>query len=209
MSQTASPSAKNELPTIIIDAGHGGDDGGASANDIIEKDLNLSISKILYDLFTSNGFNVVMTRTDDNSIDTNGTTIREKKVSDMKNRLEIYNSDLNNIVISIHQNKFEQEKYNGTQIFYSPNNENSVNLAESIKSSIITLIQPKNTRECKKATKDIYLLYNAKVPAVIVECGFISNVNEAEKLKTDSYQKQLAFSIYLGVADYINNGLIC
>lgn len=205
ISQTTSPSLKENLPTIIIDAGHGGDDGGATANGIVEKNINLTISKILSDIFTSNGYNVIMTRTDDKSINTDGTTLREKKVSDMKNRLEIYNSDENNIVISIHQNKFEQEKYNGTQIFYSTNNENSKVLAESIRNSVVNLLQPENTRECKKATKEIYLLYNAKIPAVIVECGFISNYSEAEKLKTESYQKQLAFSIYLGVLDYINS----
>lgn len=205
ISQTTSPSLKENLPTIIIDAGHGGDDGGATANGIVEKNINLSISKILSDIFTSNGYNVIMTRTDDKSINTDGTTLREKKVSDMKNRLEIYNSDENNIVISIHQNKFQQEKYSGTQIFYSTNNENSKVLAESIRSSVVNLLQPENTRECKKATKEIYLLYNAKIPAVIVECGFISNYSEAEKLKTESYQKQLAFSIYLGVLDYINS----
>ena len=209
ISQTTSPSLKENLPTIIIDAGHGGDDGGATANGIVEKNINLSISKVLSDIFTSNGYNVIMTRTDDKSINTDGTTLREKKVSDMKNRLEIYNSDENNIVISIHQNKFEQEKYSGTQIFYSTNNENSKLLAESIRNSVVNLLQPENTRECKKATKEIYLLYNAKIPAVIVECGFISNYSEAEKLKTESYQKQLAFSIYLGVLDYINSDTFC
>lgn len=209
ISQTTSPSLKENLPTIIIDAGHGGDDGGATANGIVEKNINLSISKVLSDIFTSNGYNVIMTRTDDKSINTDGTTLREKKVSDMKNRLEIYNSDENNIVISIHQNKFQQEKYSGTQIFYSTNNENSKVLAESIRNSVVNLLQPENTRECKKATKEIYLLYNAKIPAVIVECGFISNYSEAEKLKTDSYQKQLAFSIYLGVLDYINSDTFC
>lgn len=209
ISQTTSPSVKENLPTIIIDAGHGGDDGGATANGIVEKNINLSISKVLSDIFTSNGYNVIMTRTDDKSINTDGTTLREKKVSDMKNRLEIYNSDENNIVISIHQNKFQQEKYSGTQIFYSTNNENSKVLAESIRNSVVNLLQPENTRECKKATKEIYLLYNAKIPAVIVECGFISNYSEAEKLKTDSYQKQLAFSIYLGVLDYINSDTFC
>ena len=145
-----------------------------------------------------------MTRTDDNSIGVKDTTIREQKVSDMKKRLEIYNSNKENIVISIHQNKFQQEKYNGTQIFYSANNEKSSILAENIKTSVVNLLQPNNTRECKKATKEIYLLYNSKVPSVIVECGFLSNKNEAEKLKTDSYQKQLAFTIYLGVSNYIN-----
>ena len=204
VSQTVSTTVNNKTPIIVIDAGHGGEDGGATANNIIEKDINLSIAKKLEMIFTSNGYEVIMTRTDDNSIGVKDTTIREQKVSDMKKRLEIYNSNKENIVISIHQNKFQQEKYNGTQIFYSTNNEKSSILAENIKTSVVNLLQPNNTRECKKATKEIYLLYNSKVPSVIVECGFLSNKNEAEKLKTDSYQKQLAFTIYLGVSNYIN-----
>lgn len=195
----------NNKYTIIIDAGHGGEDGGAVANNLTEKDINLEISKILSDIFVSNGYKVVMTRSNDNSIESSGTTLRERKVSDMKNRLEIYNSDENNIVISIHQNKFEIEKYSGTQIFYSPNNEKSSVLAESIRTSVIGLIQPENTRECKKATKDIYLLYNSKVPSIIVECGFLSNNAEAQKLSTETYQKQMAYSIYLGIVNYLNN----
>lgn len=195
----------NNKYTIIIDAGHGGEDGGAVANNLTEKDINLNISKILSDMFVSNGYKVVMTRSNDNSIENSGTTLRERKVSDMKNRLEIYNSDENNIVISIHQNKFEIEKYSGAQIFYSPNNEESSLLAESIKSSIVNLIQPDNTRECKKATKDIYLLFNSKVPSVIVECGFLSNNEEAQKLNTETYQRQMAYSIFLGMTNYLNS----
>lgn len=198
-------SSGNISHTIIIDAGHGGDDGGAVANNLTEKDINLKISQILSDMFVSNGYNVIMSRSSDNSIESFGTTLRERKVSDMKNRLEIYNSDENNIVISIHQNKFEIEKYSGAQIFYSPNNEKSSVLAENVKSSIVSLIQPENTRECKQATKDIYLLYNSKVPSIIVECGFLSNYEEAQKLNTEIYQKQMAYSIYLGVTDYLNS----
>lgn len=204
LSQSVSTNIINKTPIIVIDAGHGGEDGGATANNITEKDINLSIAKKLENIFISNGYEVIMTRTDDDSIGIKDSTIREQKVSDMKKRLDIYNSNEENIVISIHQNKFEQEKYSGTQIFYSTNNENSSVLAENIKTSVVNLIQPNNTRGCKKATKDIYLLYNSKVPSVIVECGFLSNKNEAEKLKTESYQKQMAFSIFLGVSNYIN-----
>ncbi len=195
---------ENSKHTIIIDAGHGGDDGGAVSNNLTEKDINLKISKILSDIFVTNGYKVVMTRNNDNSIESTGETLRERKVSDMKNRLQIYNSDENNIVISIHQNKFEIEKYSGAQIFYSPNNEYSAVMAESVRSSIINLIQPENTRECKKATKDIYLLYNSKVPSIIVECGFLSNNEEAKKLNTEAYQKKMAYSIYLGIINYLN-----
>ncbi|MGN0489105.1 MAG: N-acetylmuramoyl-L-alanine amidase [Ruminococcus sp.] len=190
--------------TVVIDPGHGGEDGGAVANGIVEKDINLSISKKLKSVFSSSGFNVVLIRDKDEMINTDGDTIGSKKVSDMKNRLSIYNQNENNVVISIHQNKFTQEKYSGAQVFYSFKNSKSEVLAQSIRNSIVTYIQPDNNRECKKTTKDIYLLYNANVPSVIVECGFISNVAEAEKLKTDDYQNQLAYSIYIGFLEYIN-----
>ncbi len=197
----------DELPTIIIDAGHGGEDGGAVAGDgTNEKDINLQIAQNLNTMFQSGGFKTVMTRTSDIAIYDEGcSTIKEKKVSDMHNRLEIFNKDENSIIISIHQNKFEQEKYNGTQLFYSPNNEKSEVLAESIRLSVTGMLQPDNTRENKKATKDIYLLYNCKQPSVIVECGFLSNNAELEKLKTEDYQQQMAFSIYCGCIEYIIN----
>ncbi len=190
--------------TIIIDPGHGGEDGGAVANGIVEKDINLSISQKLESIFRTSGFNVILTRNKDEMINSYGDTTAGRKVSDMKNRLALFNKSENNIVISIHQNKFTQEKYSGAQIFYSLKNSKSEELAQSIRKSIVTYLQPDNNRECKKATKDIYLLYNSNVPSVIVECGFISNVAEAEKLKTDDYQNQLAYSIYIGFLEYIN-----
>lgn len=196
-----------ELPVVIIDAGHGGEDGGAVAPDgTNEKDINLSIATYLNDMFITGGFKTIMTRSSDIAIYDEGCeTIKSKKVSDMHNRLEIFNSNTNAIIISIHQNKFEQEKYNGTQVFYSPNTQESELLAENIRLSVVNMLQPENTRENKKATKDIYLLYNCKQPSVIVECGFLSNNNELAKLKTEEYQKQMAFSIYCGCLEYIGS----
>ncbi|MEE1056969.1 MAG: N-acetylmuramoyl-L-alanine amidase [Acutalibacteraceae bacterium] len=194
------------FPTIIIDAGHGGEDGGAVADDgTNEKDINLKIAQQLNLLFKNGGFKTVMTRNSDIAIYDEGCeTIKEKKMSDMHNRLEIFNNDANSIVISIHQNKFEQEKYSGTQIFYSVNNPDSEVLAESIRSSVIGMLQPDNSRENKSATESIYLLHNCKRPSVIVECGFISNQAELTKLKTEKYQNEIAFSIYCGCLEYIN-----
>jgi N-acetylmuramoyl-L-alanine amidase len=192
-------------PIIVIDAGHGGEDGGAVANNIVEKDINLSISKKLKDIFKASGFIVITTRDKDKMINTNGSSLRERKVSDMKNRLELFNKNENNIVVSIHQNKFSQEKYSGTQIFYSENNPQSETMAEYIRKNIAKLIQPENERTTKPADRSIYLLYNSKVPAVIVECGFISNYTEANKLKDNNYQKKLAFAIYSGVLEFYNN----
>jgi N-acetylmuramoyl-L-alanine amidase len=190
--------------TIVLDAGHGGEDGGAVANEIVEKNINLTITKKLAQIFKASGSNVVTTRNSDTMIDTDGDTIRSRKVSDMKHRLSIFNENENNVVISIHLNKFDQEKYRGSQVFYSANNENSTLLAESIKNSIVSFIQPDNTRECKKATSDIYLLYNSTVPSVIVECGFISNFDEAKLLKSNDYQNQIVYAIYVGFLEYYN-----
>lgn len=193
------------LPDLIVDAGHGGEDGGAvSDNGVLEKDINLLIANDTADLLYLFGFDVTKTRSDDTALSTNGDTVRSRKVDDMKNRLEIFNSSDNNVVISIHQNKFTESEYYGTQIFYSPNNEKSKILAENIKFSVKSLLQPENERECKKADSGIYLLNNTDKPAVIVECGFISNNEELQKLLTDSYQKQMSYSIVTGFLDYYN-----
>lgn len=189
------------LKTIVIDPGHGGEDSGAVAeNGIFEKDINLDIAKKLKDMLKSTGYTVIMTRDEDISIyDNTSKTLRQKKISDMKKRLSIVNSNPNNVLISIHQNKFEKPQYFGSQIFYSSNNENSIKLAQNIQRSIKELIQPDNDRELKCANKDIYILNKAEVPAVIVECGFLSNDEELKKLCTEEYKSKLAFSIYSGL----------
>ncbi len=192
-----------ELPVVIIDAGHGGEDSGAVDNGLLEKDINLDIALKLRDFLTSAGYTVVMTRETDVSIyDSSASTVREKKVSDLHNRLSIINSSDNNILISIHQNKFEQSQYYGAQIFYSGNNSESAVLAESIRLSVTGLLQPDNNRELKEADDTIYILDNATVPAVIVECGFLSNYDEAMKLADDEYRTQTAFAIFCGFLEY-------
>jgi len=187
-------------PTIILDPGHGGEDGGASSSDgILEKDINLKIANYLHDMLKLAGFKVTMTRDKDVSIyDKSANSVREKKLSDLKNRLAMINASPNNIFLSIHQNKFTDTKYSGTQIFYSEKNPMSSELANNIKTSVVSLLQPDNSRETKLG-KDIYLLSQTENPAVIVECGFLSNEAEAAKLNTDEYQKQLAFAIFCGV----------
>ena len=193
------------MPTIVIDAGHGGEDGGAvSESGVLEKDINLSIANDTSALFYLLGFDVKQTRKTDIALDNGEDTIRKRKVSDMKKRLEIFNSPKENTIISIHQNKFSESKYHGTQIFYSPNNPKSKQLADSIKYSVKGLLQPDNERECKKADSGIYLLKNTNNPAVIVECGFISNEEECKNLLDSQYQKQMAFSITAGFLSYYN-----
>ena len=192
--------------TIIIDAGHGGIDGGTSASDgTVVKDLNLQISLKINEILKSMGIKTAMTRTDDASLnDQNASTIRQKKVSDIKNRLAIINETDDAVFVSIHQNHFSQEKYSGAQVFYSKNNPQSQVLAEKIRFQLISVLQPENTREIKPSGSEIYLLHHAKVPAVMVECGFLSNYNETQLLKDEKYQRKLAFTVAMGIFDFLN-----
>lgn len=203
----ASAQAK-EIPTIIIDAGHGGIDGGTHSYDgTLEKDINLSIALMLRDILINLGYpDIVMTRELDESIHSDGVQgIRNQKISDIKNRLSIIESHENALFISIHQNFFTEEKYSGAQIFYSKNNPESEKLAQSIRLSIINNLQKENTRETKPSGKEIYLLNNTDSPAVMVECGFLSNRNEADLLKTEEYRRKIAFFIATGIIDYLNS----
>ncbi len=194
-----------EGKTIIIDAGHGSPDGGAVGNTgVLEKDINLAVAMSLQKFFESNGTNVLLTRSDDNGIYDVSGSIKNKKVSDIKNREEIINSSNADFFISIHMNKFPQEKYSGPQVFYSVNNEKSELLAKCIQESMIKALNPENKREIKKADSSIYLLKTAKIPAVLVECGFLSNGKEEQKLIDKNYQRQLAWSMYCGIIEYFN-----
>lgn len=190
-------------PTIVIDAGHGGEDGGAEVDGVLEKDINLSVSNKLADILRLSGCHVVEIRDEDISVYTDGAqNLRDKKVSDLHNRVDVFNGDDENIVVSIHQNKFENSKYYGTQLFYSKNDPQSVKLAEKIRNAVVSLIQPDNERELKPAGSDIFVLDKATVPAVIVECGFLSNPDERNNLCDNTYQTEMAYSIAMGVLEY-------
>lgn len=195
---------EDDFPVIIIDAGHGGEDGGAvGADGTNEKDINLSIALKLNDILTVLGYKTRMVRTTDISIHNEGSnTLREKKVSDIHNRAAIMEEYENCLYVSIHQNKYEDSGIWGAQTFYSPNDEVSKNLAQFIQTSIATKIQPDNKRLIKESGTSIYVLYNATKPAVMVECGFISNPNELSQLKTEEYQSKMAFSISTGIINY-------
>ncbi len=203
--KSAVNASTNATYTVIIDAGHGGVDSGTSASDgTPEKDINLQIAHKLNNILQSFGIETVMTRSEDVSIhDDSAKTIRQKKVSDLKNRLSIINNTDNALYVSIHQNHYSDSKYSGTQVFYSKNNENSRKLADKIRLPIITYLQKNNTREIKQSGSEIYLLNNAQVPAVMIECGFMSNNNETELLKNESYQYKIAFLTAIGISDYI------
>ena len=193
-------------PLIIIDAGHGGEDGGVqTADGIPEKDVNLSVAEKLEATLKARGFETLMTRTDDTlTYDESKTTMREKKVSDIHNRASLIEAHPGCVVLSIHQNYFEDTRCTGTQVFFSPNHAGSEALANAIQSAVVAALQPGNTRAVKQSGKEIYLLYHAAVPAVMVECGFLSNPEEAARLLDETYQSDLAAAIADGLEAYLN-----
>lgn len=189
--------------TVILDAGHGGFDGGAVASDgTVEKDINLNITLMIAKFLKQNGFTVIMTRENDVSTDDVETDkIATRKKSDLKNRLNLMNDYSDAVFVSVHLNKFTTSAASGSQVFYSKS-EKSKLLGDCIQKSIVSHIQPENTRVNKQATSSTYLLYNATIPTVLVECGFLSNKAELEKLKTKDYQNEMAFCIYCGILEY-------
>ncbi len=203
--QRASTPKIDTRRSVIIDAGHGGFDGGAVAEDgTPEKDINLQIAKDLRDFLELFNFHVVMTRTEDVSTATDGEK-ENKKTSDLYNRLLLMREYDDAFFVSIHLNKFTSTNVSGAQTFYSQNADGSEQLAQSIHGKIINMLQPENEREIKRGTKNIYILRNATCPTVIVECGFLSNKAELEKLKDENYQTMMAFCIFCGIMEY-NNG---
>lgn len=190
--------------TIIIDAGHGGYDGGAVASDgTSEKDINLNIAQNLKEFLLCFGFDVKMTRNADISTDTqNGEKFN--KIKDLNYRIMLMEENPEAVFISIHLNKFTTSSAVGSQVFYSAKTESSEILADNIQSSIKTFLQPQNDRIIKKSTDSIYILKKASVPAVVVECGFLSNNAELQKLKDENYQRMMAFSIFCGIMNYHN-----
>ncbi len=193
-----------DTKTIVIDAGHGIPDGGATADDdTAEEKINLEISKKLCDYLTSCGYKIIMTRTTNEGIYDSGETIKQKKLSDMKNREKIMNESLADIFISIHMNKFSDPSVFGAQVFYSPF-ESSDLLAEYIQDELLK-IDVNNHRVSKAAGESIYLMKKANVPAVIVECGFLSNDREKELLKTEEYQIEISKAITKGIKRYFSS----
>lgn len=190
---------------VLANSAHGGFDGGASASDgTVEKDINLQISQKLCALLRFNGYNVIMTRESDTGTeDDESAAIAKRKKSDLSNRLQIMNDNPDAIFVSIHLNKFTTSAANGAQVFYTKNYDEAYKLANAVQTNITTLIQPQNTRVVKQGTDSTYLLKNATVPAVIVECGFLSNKAELEKLKSDDYQSQMAFAICGGIINFL------
>ena len=200
--QSIPASATVEERIIIIDAGHGGEDCGAIGhNGVYEKDLNFAVAQTLGRELEELGYTVVYTRTEDKLLYTEAENIKGlKKIYDLKNRVKIAENYSNAIFISIHMNSFSDPKYSGLQVFYSKNNEESYHLAASIQSQVKEKIQPKNTRSIR-AGDGLYLMENISCPAVLIECGFLSNPEECRNLCEKEYQKRLSFSILCGIIE--------
>lgn len=186
---------------IVLDAGHGGEDGGAvSSKGVVESDINLQFTEKLKYILSLNGYEIVMTREDDSDLaDKSIDTVSGRKKSDMHKRLEIYNADIRNIAISIHQNIFPADSCKGTQVFYSTQVQSAKTLADNITDTVKKHLQPENQRISKPTSGSIFLLDNAKVPAVIVECGFLSNSEELKMLCDQDYQKKFSYCVFLGM----------
>lgn len=200
---TAAAKAEAML-TIVLDAGHGGEDGGAvGVNGVEEKNINLGIALLVQEKLVSKGIPVVMIRDTDTAVgNTALSTLAQRKRSDIQYRAQVVNETENCVLVSIHQNFFEQSKYSGAQMFYSPNNTESAVLAECIRSAVVSSVQPENKRENKQAERNIYILSHVNVPAVIVECGFISNPEEAALLSDAAYQQKIADAVSEGIISF-------
>lgn len=187
---------------VVIDAGHGGDDPGKiGINQVLEKDVNLQIAKRVKTLLEQNDVKVIMTRETDEGLYDAGAS--NKKVQDMKQRIQMISDSKAPITVSIHQNSYGEEAIHGAQVFYYTTSEEGKNAALLMQKQLIAGLDPENKREAK-ANDSYYLLKKSAIPTIIVECGFLSNYAEAEKLKTEAYQEKVAFQITMGILKYLN-----
>ncbi len=193
---------------IIIDAGHGGEDPGAVGVDgSYEKDINLSIAMTIGEELKSRGYTVVYTRTEDKMLYLPEENIKGmRKISDLKNRCKLTREYEDPILISIHMNTYGASKYSGLQVYYADKNEESKSLANKIQSAVKAELQHDNKRQIKNG-EALYLLENSNGTAVLIECGFLSNPEECQKLSKKEYQKQLSFAIICGIIEYIDENV--
>ncbi len=189
--------------TVVIDAGHGvPDEGAESSNGTTEAETNLKIALKVQNLLEQSGCNVILTRSDENAIyDLDAKTLKQKKISDIRNRVKIGNEAQADIFVSIHLNKIPQQQYYGWQCFYKPNDENSIKLAKKIQAKLNDAIQKENKRVAMKLDT-VYIMKHVEIPISIVECGFLSNPEEEKQLLDDTYQNRLAWGIYNGIEEF-------
>lgn len=192
--------AREDIPiTVIVDPGHGGEDGGAvSANGVLESQLNLAVAAQVNDLLRFSGQRTIMTRADDQSIHTEGETIRARKASDIRNRVALVNGTEQAVLLSIHQNSLPSSPVtHGAQVFWNQQ-EGADLLAQIVQDSLNHTINPGNEKHPKQIPGTIYLMKHVTAPAILVECGFLSNAEETAKLQDPSYQMKLAAAITTG-----------
>lgn len=184
------------LCTVVLDAGHGDPDGGAvGVNGTLEKDINLSIILKVREILENCGIKVIMTRTDDNGIyNSDAKTIHEKKVSDMRKRESIINNSNADLFLSVHMNSFTDTSSSGLHVFYSRNHPEAEPLAIALQDTIAEITGAK-THAVKMASESLYLMKKPVPPAILVECGFISNPKEEALLNDELYQSKIAFAI--------------
>lgn len=178
--------------------------GASSLDGTSEANINLSIALKLQELLEASGCYTQLTRSDENGIyDSDKASIKEKKTSDLKNRVDLINESNADLLVSIHLNKFENSKYSGWQTFYRKNDILSKNLAVSIQSNLNLAIQKDNKREAL-SIENKYIIDKTTIPSTIVECGFLSNEEEVSLLKTEEYQEKISWGIYTGIIDFMN-----
>ena len=190
---------------VILDAGHGTPDEGAeSKNGTTEAQINLKIVLKIQQLLEQSGCTVILTRSDENAIyDLDAKTLKQKKISDIHNRVKIGNESSADIFVSIHLNKINEQQYYGWQTFFNTNNEQSKDLAEQIQTALNEAIQKENHRIAVKLNT-VYIMKHVEIPISIVECGFLSNPEEEQQLQQEEYQNRLAWGIYNGIISYFS-----
>lgn len=202
---TAIATGTEELPMIILDAGHGGEDGGATGtNGVAEKALNLQFTQALAALLRLNGYTVIETRTEDKLLYGANVKKGHKKQEDLQNRLAFTEEYPNSIFISIHMNTYPDQSCTGTQVWYSRNHAESAEWASAVQKSVTELLQPGNHRKTKAAGGNIYLLHRAQTPAILIECGFLSTPADCERLCDPTYRLELAMAIFSAITQKIS-----
>lgn len=198
-----SEKVENEPVEVVIDSGHGGDDPGKiGVNEALEKDINLAIALKVEKLLKKEGISVLMTRREDRGLEPEGS--RNKKVEDMKARVKLINETAPQLAVSIHQNSYQSGDVKGAQVFYFTHSSEGKQVAETIQNSLEAL-DAENHRKAK-ANDTYYLLKRTEVPTVIVECGFLSNWEEAQRLTEDEYQQKVAEAVYSGIMECLGKG---
>ncbi len=194
--------SNERLPCVVLDAGHGGfDPGKIGINGELEKDINLQITLLVQKYLEAQDVQVVLTRESDEALC--GENDSNKKVQDMKQRIDIIDQTAPDLTVSIHQNSYPSEEVKGAQVFYYTGSLEGQRIAEYLQKSLVQRLDKENHRQVK-ANDSYYLLKKTKTPIVIVECGFLSNSIEAEMLCRSEYQEKVAWAIHLGIMQYLN-----